>query len=355
VILVMNQEATEKEIEKVKKQITDMGYHSHIIKSAGKILIDATGGKNHEGSTNLLLLPGVEKVVPLKTPYKLVSREVKKEKSIVDLGNGITIGGEEVIVMAGPCAVENEEMLFNIAEKVAEAGAKILRGGAFKPRTSPYSFQGLEEEGLKLLAEARKRTGLKVVTEVITPQDVELVSFYADILQVGARNMHNYPLLRKLGKQKQPVLLKRGFSATIEEWLMSAEYILAGGNFNVILCERGIRTFEHYTRNTLDISAVPLVNSLSHLPVMVDPSHSSGDSKLVPALSRAAIASGADGLLIEVHPEPQKAYCDGDQSLTIKDFCLLMKSLQSIAAACGRTLQEQANSSLPDCFVHVCS
>ncbi len=337
-ILMMKREADKTAVNRVEKQLEQMGCRSVTIRSSEGVIISVTGGNRSECLQDLALLPEIERVIDVTVPYKLASREIKKEKSMLDLQDGVSIGGKEVIVMAGPCAVESEKMLFTIAEQVARAGARVLRGGAFKPRTSPYSFQGLEEKGLKILAEAGKRTGLKIVPEVISPQDVELVACYADILQVGARNMQNYSLLRKLGKQQKPVLLKRGFSATIEEWLMSAEYILAEGNFNVILCERGIRTFETYTRNTLDISAVPLVKNLSHLPVIVDPSHSSGDSRLVPALSRAAIASGADGLLIEVHPHPEEAFCDGNQSLNPREFQLLMNNLADFTRACERTL-----------------
>lgn len=343
-ILMMKRGIEQAAVSRVEKQLRQMGWSSAAIKSSEGILISVTGGDKPENILDPSLFPEVERALDVTVPYKLVSREIKKEKSVLDLQDGVSIGGKEVIVMAGPCAVESEKMLFSIAEQVSRAGARVLRGGAFKPRTSPYSFQGLEEKGLKILAEAGKRTGLKIVTEVISPQDVGLVARYADILQVGARNMQNYSLLRKLGKQQKPVLLKRGFSATIEEWLMSAEYILAEGNFNVILCERGIRTFETYTRNTLDISAVPLVKNLSHLPVIVDPSHSSGDSRLVPALSRAAIASGADGLLIEVHSHPEDAYCDGNQSLNPLEFQLLMESLADFTRACERTLKTDHRS-----------
>ncbi len=337
-IIVMKLDVAEEDIKRVEEQLEELGYASHLIRGVDRIVIGAVGDKKREGASSLELLPGVEKVVPVMAPYKLVSREVKPENSLIDIGDGVVFGSQELVVMAGPCAVEDEERLFTVAEKVAAAGARLLRGGAFKPRTSPYSFQGLEEEGLKLLAQARQKTGLKIVTEVVNPQDVELVSSYADILQVGARNMQNYVLLRELGRQSRPVLLKRGLSATIEEWLMSAEYILSEGNYSVILCERGIRTFENYTRSTLDISAVPVVKGRSHLPIVVDPSHSSGDRKLVPALSRASIAAGADGLLIEVHPQPEKAMCDGPQSLTPHDFEILMGELRALAPLCGRRL-----------------
>ncbi|HHX77576.1 MAG TPA: 3-deoxy-7-phosphoheptulonate synthase, partial [Firmicutes bacterium] len=282
-------------------------------------------------------LPGVLKVMPVLHPYKLVSREVKEEDTLVRIRN-VVIGGKEIVVMAGPCAVESEEQLLKTARAVKEKGAKILRGGAFKPRTSPYKFQGMAEEGLKLLREAAGETGLLIVTEVLTPSEVELVGRYSDILQIGARNMQNYPLLKEAGMSGKPVLLKRGMAASLEEWLMAAEYIMAEGNYDVILCERGIRTFETATRYTLDISAVPLVKRLSHLPVVVDPSHSAGDWRLVPSLSRAAVAAGADGLLIEVHPDPPRALCDGPQSLTPERFGSLMAELSPVAAAVGRAL-----------------
>ncbi len=338
-VIVMKLDATEKDIAKVEEKLAEHGFRAHLIRGVERIVIGAVGEKKREVVIDSLeMLPQVEKVVPIMSPYKLVSHTVKREKTLIDLGDGVVVGGKEIVVMAGPCAVENEENLCEVAEKVATAGAKVLRGGAFKPRTSPYSFQGLEEKGLEMMARARERTGLKIVTEIINAQDVPLVSAYADILQVGARNMQNFTLLKELGKQNRPVLLKRGLSATIEEWLMAAEYILSEGNYNVILCERGIRTFEQYTRNTLDVSAIPLVNIYSHLPVIADPSHSSGERRLVPALSRAAVAAGADGLLVEVHPYPEKALCDGPQSLTPQDFSLLMADLRKVALACGRTL-----------------
>lgn len=339
-VIVMKLNATAEDIDRVEKKLNEHGYHGHLIRGVERIVIGAVGDQNRDRViASLEILPQVEKVVPIMSPYKLVSQEVKKEKTRIDLGDGVVIGGEEIVVMAGPCAVENEQRLCETAEKVAAAGAKMLRGGAFKPRTSPYSFQGLEKEGLELMAQARKRTGLKIVTEVVNPQDVSLVGEYADVLQVGARNMQNFSLLRELGKQRRPVLLKRGLSATIEEWLMAAEYIFSEGNYNVILCERGIRTFEQYTRNTLDISAIPLAGIYSHLPVIADPSHSSGEKRIVPALSRAALAAGADGLLVEVHPQPDQALCDGAQSLTPEEFSRLMSELESIAHACGRTMK----------------
>jgi 3-deoxy-7-phosphoheptulonate synthase len=280
---------------------------------------------------------GVEKVVPLLQPFKLASRDFKPEDTIIRL-NGITIGGDEIIVMAGPCAVENREQLLETARVVKASGASILRGGAFKPRTSPYSFQGLGFEGLKILAEAREQTGLLVVTEIMSPERVPLVASYADIMQIGARNMQNYSLLRAVGKAHKPVLLKRGMMSTIKELLMSAEYILSQGNNRVMLCERGIRTFETYTRNTLDINAIPLLKKLTHLPVIVDPSHGAGMWELVTAVSRATVAAGADGLLIEVHCHPDQALSDGDQSLRPERFATLMRELRLVAKAVGREL-----------------
>jgi 3-deoxy-7-phosphoheptulonate synthase len=286
----------------------------------------------------LEVFPGVEKVMPILTPYKLVSRNFKKEDSRIKIGKGLIVGDERVIVMAGPCSVENEKLLIEIAKKVKAAGATVLRGGAFKPRTSPYSFQGLGEKGLKYLAQAKKETGLLIVTELMDTKDIALVEKYADIIQIGARNMQNFNLLRAVGKSKKPVLLKRGMSSTIKELLMSAEYILSEGNFNVILCERGIRTFEDFTRFTLDISSVPVVKSLSHLPIIVDPSHATGKWNLVASCAKAAISAGCDGLLIEVHPQPENAYSDGAQSLLPEKFSNLMKDLKRIAQAVGRKI-----------------
>ena len=276
--------------------------------------------------------------MPVLAPYKLVSKEFKHDSSVIDLGKGVKIGGKKIVIMAGPCAIENPETLTDIARLVKEAGATVLRGGAFKPRTSPYSFQGLGEEGLKYLKKAGDDLGLVTITEVMDPRDVGLVANYADILQIGARNMQNFNLLKEVGLTKKPVLLKRGLSSTIKELLMSAEYIMAGGNFNVILCERGIRTFEDATRNTLDISAVPVVKSLSHLPIIVDPSHAAGKWGLVPALSKAAVAAGADGLIIEVHTHPEDAKSDGAQSLIPDNFKNLIKECRTIASAVGREI-----------------
>ena len=275
--------------------------------------------------------------MPVVTPYKLASREFHPEDTIIRIGD-LTIGGNELQVMAGPCAVESREQMLEVAEMVKASGAKILRGGAFKPRTSPYSFAGLEEKGLQFMAEAREKTGLKIVSEVMDPRSVEMVAEYCDIVQIGARNMQNFNLLREVGKIRKPVLLKRGLSATIEEWIMAAEYVLAGGNEQVIFCERGIRTFETYTRNTLDISAVPIIKSLTHLPIIVDPSHGTGKWRLVEPMAKAAIAAGADGLMIEVHPDPLHAMSDGPQSLKPHKFDAVMKEMQQIAQAMGKTL-----------------
>lgn len=323
-IIAMRSDATQEQIDHVCESIRNYGYNPHIIQGEERVVIGAVGhGDNKDHLHNLRAAPGVADVVPILQPYKIVGRELKPKKSVIRVGD-LEIGGNEFIVMAGPCSVETRDQLMETARAVKKAGAQILRGGAYKPRTSPYDFQGLEEEGLKLLAEARAETGLKVITETITAEDVELVAEYADILQVGARNMQNFALLKKLGRVGRPVLLKRGMSSTIKELLLSAEYIASHGNDQVILCERGIRTFETATRNTLDLAAVPLLNELSHLPVVVDPSHATGKRSLVLPASKAAVAIGADGLIIEVHPRPQEAWSDGPQSLTLDDFSNVM-------------------------------
>jgi len=334
-IVVMQTEAERKQVEGVEKKLEEMGFAPHRIQGAGRVVIGAVGEKKVVFPTGLEALPGVDRVVPISAPYKLVSREAKESSSVVEVGD-IKVGGDEIVVMAGPCAVESEEQLITIARQVKAAGAQVLRGGAFKPRSSPYSFQGLELDGLKMLNRAREETGLKIVTEVLNPQEVELVADYTDVIQVGARNMQNFSLLREVGRTNKPVMLKRGLAATLEEWLMAAEYILAEDNFQVILCERGIRTFETSTRSTLDISAIPQAKSMTHLPVIADPCHSSGTWKLASPLSRAAIAAGADGLLIEVHHRPSEALCDGPQSLTPEKFSHLLSSLQPVAEAVGR-------------------
>jgi len=337
-IIVLKPDVTEEQINHIIEKIKKLGLTPHLSKGVERTIIGVIGPEDILRVTPLEVFPGVEKVMPVLAPYKLVSREFKKEDSIIDLGKGIKIGGQKIVVMAGPCAIESLELLRQIAKEIKKAGAVVLRGGAFKPRTSPYSFQGLGEEGLKYLKEVGEELNLPTITEVMDPRDVELVSRYADILQVGCRNMQNFNLLKEIGKINKPVLLKRGMSSTIKEWLMSAEYILAGGNFNVILCERGIRTFEDFTRNTLDISAVPIVKQLSHLPIIVDPSHAAGKWGLVPSLSKAAVASGVDGLIIEVHPNPEEAFSDGAQSLIPEKFFDLMQELKKIAEAVGRQI-----------------
>ena len=327
-IVAMRAGATDEQINHICDRIRAYGYTPHIIKGAERTVIAAVGhGDKKEHIEHLKSADGVEDAFPILQPFKLVSREVKKQKSSVKAGN-VTIGDGGFVVMAGPCSVETRDQLLQTAEAVAKAGAQILRGGAFKPRTSPYDFQGLEEDGLKLLSEARDRTGLKVITEVVNTEDVDLVREYADILQVGARNMQNFALLKKLGSAGKPVMLKRGLSATIKEFLLSAEYIAAHGNQDVILCERGIRTFETATRNTLDLAAVPLLNELTHLPVVVDPSHGTGKRSLIKPLAKAAVAVGADGLMTEVHPCPEEAWSDGPQSLRPEDFAVMMKEIE---------------------------
>lgn len=333
----MKQNAQAEEIEKVEARLVEMGFGPHRIQGTGRVVIGAVGEQKVVFPTGLEVLAGVERVVPITAPYKLVSRQAKETNSVIRIGD-LEIGGKELIFMAGPCAVENEDQLLTIARLVKASGAQVLRGGAFKPRSSPYSFQGLELQGLKMLDQARQETGLKIVTEVLNPQEVELVAGYTDIIQVGARNMQNFSLLREVGRSGMPVLLKRGLAATLEEWLMAAEYVLAENNFQVMLCERGIRTFETSTRSTLDISAIPQVKELSHLPIIVDPCHSSGTWRLAAPLSQAAVAAGADGLLIEVHHKPAEALCDGPQSLTPENFDHLLAVVKPIAAAVGRTM-----------------
>lgn len=336
-IVVMSSGAKLEQIEAVKLRLENEGFSIHLSQGVERTIIGAVGDKTRLSGIALEAMPGVEKVVAILQPYKLASREFKPENTVINV-NGINIGGKEIQIMAGPCAVEGRDQLLEAAWFAKEAGATIIRGGAFKPRTSPYSFHGLEEEGLKILAEAREKTGMPVVTEVMDSKSVDLVAEYADILQIGARNMQNFFLLREVAKHNKPVMLKRGPSATIEEWILAAEYIMAGGNHNVILCERGIRTFETATRNTLDLSAVPLLQQLTHLPVIVDPSHGTGKWKLVAPMSRAAIASGADGLMIEVHPCPAEALSDGPQSLTKENFHKLVEEIKIISNAMGRTM-----------------
>lgn len=343
-IIVMKAGASKQQVEHVFEKVRGLGYQVHPIYGEQRTVIACVG--DERGKTRLMALDsldGVESVVPILKPFKLAGQEWKKERSTVELtpaqSNGqskVIIGNNHFVVMAGPCSVESRDQILLSAEQVKKAGARVLRGGAFKPRTSPYSFQGLEEEGLKLLAEARERTGLYVITEVITPGDVPLVAEYADILQIGARNMQNFALLKEVGKVRKPVLLKRGMSSTLKELLMSAEYIMSQGNYEVILCERGIRTFEDYTRNTCDLSAVPALKELSHLPVIVDPSHGTGVRSLVTPIAKAAVVVGADGLIVEVHPNPEEAFSDGAQSLLPRQFEELMESVKKLAQIEGK-------------------
>ncbi|MFL6351361.1 MAG: 3-deoxy-7-phosphoheptulonate synthase [Bryobacteraceae bacterium] len=331
-IISMKPHATKAEIEAVCERIREFGYKVHSSEGEERVIIGAVGvGDVTACLESLEAMPQVEKAVRISAPYKFVSREFRSVRSEIE-ANGTVIGGDEFIVMAGPCSVENETQIIETARFVTKHGAKFLRGGAFKPRTSPYDFQGMELEGLKLLSRAKQETGLGIITEVMSDRDVAMVAEYADILQIGARNMQNFALLKEVGKAHRPVMLKRGLSSTVKELLMSAEYIVAHGNANVILCERGIRTFETATRNTCDITAVAVLNELSHLPIILDPSHATGKRSLVPALSRAAVAIGADGLIVEVHPQPEKAVSDGAQSLTLPQFEGMMQDLQPYIA-----------------------
>lgn len=336
-IIVLRPDATESQIKHLVGKVKSLGLKPLISKGIERTIIGVIGEEDILRVQPLEVFPGVEKVMPILAPYKLVSREFRHENTIVNV-NGVKVGGKKIVVMAGPCSVETRELLIQIAKSVKKSGAAILRGGAFKPRTSPYSFQGLGEEGLKYLKEARVKTGLPVITEIMDVRDLPLIEKYADILQVGARNMQNFNLLKEIGFSKKPILLKRGMSSTIKELLMSAEYILANGNFNVMLCERGIRTFEEETRFTLDLSAIPALKKLTHLPVIIDPSHGTGKWGYVPSMAKAAIAAGADGLLIEVHPKPEEAFSDGIQSLLPENFDKMMKELKSIAKVIGREI-----------------
>lgn len=336
-IIVMAPNATQRNIDNVIKKLERLNLRTHLSKGEDRTIVGVIGDKKIIANLEMEMMAGVEKTVRITEKYKLVSRDFHPQGTIIDVG-GVKIGGDEIIIMAGPCAVENFDQLRETAQAVKNCGAKILRGGAFKPRTSPYDFQGLGEEGLKLLREVADEFGLKVVTEVVDRGDIELVENYADILQVGARNMQNFQMLKALGECKKPIMLKRGLSATISEWLNAAEYIMNGGNENVIFCERGIRTYETFTRNTLDLSAVAAIKELSHLPIVVDPSHGTGRRPMVAPMSRAAIAAGADALMIEVHPHPEIALSDGNQSLTPEDFQNLMADLSGIATAVGRIL-----------------
>jgi len=333
--IAMKPHATQADFDAVIEKVRALGLTPHPISGTERRVVAVVGNTGAVDPDDFAMLTGVAEALRVSQPFKLVSREVKEEDTVIDV-DGVQVGGRAITVMAGPCSVESREQILETAHAVKAAGARILRGGAWKPRTSPYEFQGLREEGLKLLALAREETGLKVITEVMSTDTVPLVAEYADILQVGARNMQNYALLERLGQVRKPVMLKRGLSGTIKEWLMAAEYIVAKGNPNVMLCERGIRTFETATRNTLDINAIPVLKSLSHLPVIVDPSHGIGIRKHVAAIARAGIAAGADGIMIEVHPKPEKALSDGHQSLAIPEFAELMRQVRVIALAIER-------------------
>jgi 3-deoxy-7-phosphoheptulonate synthase len=337
-VVVMQVGSGEERIQRVIDRLVSLGFDVHRSTGATHTVLGAVGVRTDFDPRDIELLDGVREVIRITEPYKLASRVFRPEGTVVDIGRGVRIGGPDVVVAAGPCAVESAEQIHIIAERVARLGAKLLRGGAFKPRTSPYTFQGLGEKGLKFIREAADKNGLLVVSEVMDPSQISLMLPYVDVLQVGARNMQNYHLLRALGEVPKPVLLKRGMSATIEELLLSAEYIMAGGNYNVILCERGIRTFETYTRNTLDIAAIPVIKKLSHLPIIADPSHGTGRRDKVPPMARAAVAAGADGLLIEVHHDPEHALSDGAQSLFPEQFAQLMAELRIIAPAVGRRI-----------------
>jgi len=337
-IVVLKPETTEARVQEITERLEKRGFRVHHSQGEKRTLLGVIGHPEEGLSHSLEAMAEVEKVVPISRPYKLVSREFSPENSVIELNEQLSIGGKQIVVMAGPCAVEGEEQVLESAQEVKKAGAQVLRGGAFKPRTSPYSFQGMKGEGLEMLNRAREETGMLIITEVIDPHNVDKVARYSDILQVGTRNMQNFYLLQELSRIRKPVLLKRGMSATIEEWLMAAEYLMSGGNYQVLLCERGIRTFETYTRNTLDLSAVALAKQLTHLPVVVDPSHGTGRRELISAMSKAAVAAGADGLLLEVHPRPEEAFSDGPQSLTPGDFQQLMDELKGVASSVGRSI-----------------
>ncbi len=337
-IVAMSETATEQQIQAIIARLVEMGFEVHRSTGTQQTVLGAVGSRVDFDTRDIEVLDGVKEVHRVSSPYKLAARSFRPEGTRVRLRNGLVVGGDDVVVMAGPCSVESREQLFTVAGLVAQAGARVLRGGAFKPRSSPYSFQGMGEDALKLLREAGNQFGLLVISEVMEISQIALMAPYVDIFQVGARNMQNFNLLRELGKVRQPVLLKRGISATIEELLLSAEYIMAGGNYDLILCERGIRTFETYTRNTLDISAIPIVHKLSHLPITADPSHGTGRRDKVSPMARAAVAAGADAILVEVHPQPDKALSDGAQSLYPEQFARLMDELRMIAPAVGRKI-----------------
>ena len=336
-IIVLKPDVTKKQFNHLLERIKELGLKPMISKGTERTIIGVIGPEDALRSQPLEVIPGVEKVMPVLKPYRLVSKEFKPERTVVNL-KGVKIGGERLVIMAGPDSVENDTMVIETGRHVKKTGARILRGGAYKPRTSPYSFQGLREDGLRILHEAGQKLGMPVVTEIMDTRDIDLFEKYADMIQVGARNMQNFELLKVVGRSSKPVLLKRGLCATIEEFLLAAEYILSQGNFNVVLCERGIRTFETKTRFTLDVGAVPVIKALSHLPIVIDPSHASGTWEYVAPLARAGIAAGADGLIVEVHPNPEVALCDGPHSLLPKNFDALMKSVKRVAAAVDRTV-----------------
>jgi 3-deoxy-7-phosphoheptulonate synthase len=345
-MIIMRSDASQQEISQVVERVEANGLQAHVSTGAERTVIGAIGDGRPVQRDLFTLLPGVDRVVPISRPYKLTSREFKAEDSIFPL-NGVQVGGQGIVIIAGPCSVESRSQVLEVAHAVREAGAHALRGGVFKPRTSPYSFQGLGQEGLEYLAEARQQTGLPIVTEVMREEQIPLLTHYVDVLQVGARNMQNFALLHAVGESKHPTLLKRGLSATVEELLMAAEYILSHGNRRVMLCERGIRTFETSTRNTTDINAIPVLKSLTHLPVLLDPSHSTGNWNYVSAIGRAGIAAGADGLIVEVHPHPEQALSDGGQSLKPERFAELVRQTQAIAEAVGRFVYPAANHVKP--------
>ena len=339
-LIVMEHGATLEQVDRVVKTIEKMGYGARPIPGKQRTAVGLVGNDGRVDSSRLESLPGVIEVIHVTQPYKQVSREWKPDSTVVSLPGGLSIGGTQVVVMAGPCSVESEEQIMAAATQVRAAGAAVLRGGAFKPRTSPYSFQGLGERGLKLLAKAGEETGLLIVTEAVDPEGVDLVARYADIIQIGARNMQNFSLLKRAGRSGKPVLLKRGIAATISELLLAAEYLLLEGNSNIILCERGIRSFDSATRNVLDLTAIPVVKSLSHLPIIADPSHGTGRRDKVIPMARAAVAAGADGIIVEVHPQPDEALSDGAQSLYPQQFADLMRQIRAITEAIGRSVQD---------------
>src|SRR6202162_1231213 len=338
-LVVMKAHATEEQVRGVCEKIERLGYRAHAMPGAQRTAIGITGNKGEVEQGTLEEMAGVQEVIKVSKPYKLVSRDIKEDNTIIRFaGTEATIGGAGFAIVAGPCAIESREQAFAVAERVHQAGAQFFRGGAYKPRTSPYSFQGLGEEGLRIMAEIRQQYGMKIITEAIDNESLDLVEEYADMIQIGARNMQNFSLLKRAGRAKKPVLLKRGMSATLEEFLMAAEYILSEGNYNVALCERGVRTFADHTRNTLDLSLIPAVQRLSHLPIFVDPSHGTGKRNKVTPLARAAIAVGADGVLVEVHHQPEKALSDGPQSIYPEQFALMMDEIEQIAPVLGRTV-----------------